>query len=98
MLLQGNKLPDPITVVRDYLQCVAKEFGLTVHQFAAIRNHHFDGKDMVPSSGLHYQELHCDEKRYSVFIPTGPRSFRVVRPGGNGSVEELHVDAGEPHP
>ena len=66
MLLQGHKLPDPITVVRDYLHCVAKEFGLTVHQFAAIRHHHFDGKDMVPSSRLQYQELHCDEKRYSV--------------------------------
>ena len=97
MLLQGNKLPHAISAVRDYLHSVAKSFGLTVHQFAAIKNHHFGGEVRISSTGLLDQELHCDEKCYSVFIPIGPRSFRVVRPG-IGSIEELDADAGEPHP
>ena len=96
MLLRGSKLPHAISAVRDYSHSVAESFGLTVHHFAAIRNHHFDGEDRTPSTGLLDQELHCDEKRYSVFIPTGPRSFRVVCPGG--SINELDLDAGVPYP
>ena len=96
MLLQGETLPPSIKAVRDYLHVVAQSFGLTVHGFAAIRNHHFDGEDRIPSICLPDQELHRDEKRFSVFIPTGPRSFRVVCPDGN--IQQLDVGAGEPEP
>ena len=96
VLLQGERLPQCIKDVRAYVHAVATEFGLMVHGFAAIRNQHFVGEVRVPSTRLQDQELHCDEKRYSVFIPTGPRSFGVV--GADGNIQQLDVDAGEPHP
>ena len=95
--LQGPGLPECINVVRAHLHAVAAQYGLTVHGFAAIRNHEVDSDGrIVPSINLQDQELHCDENRFSVFIPTGPRSFRVVAP--DGSIQQLDVDAGEPEP
>ena len=71
MLLRGSKLPHAISAVRDYSHSVAESFGLTVHQFATIRNHHFDGEVGIPSTGL------LDQPRI--------RSFAAMRSGARRS-------------
>ena len=72
---QGTGLPECINVVRAHLHAVVAQYGLTVHGFAAIRNHEVDSDGrIVPSINLQDQELHCDEKRFSVSSRLGRRA------------------------
>ena len=82
--------------LRSYMNEVASDYGMVVRNFAAIRNSSVSSTgEAIPSKTLLAQELHCDTLRYSVFIPTGPRSFRVVCADGE---KEIHVKAGSNPP
>ena len=90
-------LPDSgLQFLRQYMNNVARDYGMVVRNFAAIRNWKVSASgETIPSKTLLAQELHCDTLRYSVFIPTGPRSFRVVCADGE---KEIHVKAGSNSP
>ena len=94
--LDRAALPPGLQSLRSYMNEVASDYGMVVRNFAAIRNSSVSSTgETIPSTTLLAQELHCDTLRYSVFIPTGPRSFRVVCADGE---KEISVKAGSNPP